>query len=122
MSIQDTIRSVREIGSIALLNKTDDELRGIICDIVNHNRAEEVKSFAATHLYSETSSKTVWRLDKNSNPMRYVWIIKEVTRFQDMPDLRKVEAEHVMCVDKAIASQLVDLLNSQEELSARFQY
>jgi hypothetical protein len=112
MEIRPIRESLKQVGSIALQGKSERELIEIACALSTELDDTERKFLSATSTYCETGAKTEWRVWEKSTAMRQVWIVKKVTRYSDTDD-PKVEEQHVMLIDRALAEQFVALLNTQ---------
>lgn len=106
---------VNTYGVSGIHRMTENEVRESVCLLAKELKDTQERYLSATHLYSETDSKTEWSVWEKSTGMRYVWIVKRVTRMAGS-DFEETEDSHVMLVDREIAPQMVELLNSQNQL------
>ena len=103
---------VKAYGIAGIYNKDEAELKQMVCTLAKELDETRTTYLSATFPYRETYAETEWRfLDLNPG-MRMVWITKHVRRMTGT-DFEQAIQENVMLVDRKIAPQMIELLNSQ---------
>lgn len=103
---------VKAYGVAGIYDKSEEELRLMVCTLAKELDETRTTYLSATFPYRETHAETDWRILDLNPGMRMVWITKHVKRMAGTEFEQAID-ENVMLVDRKIAPQMIDLLNSQ---------
>lgn len=115
-TIGNWISEIQNYGSIAIMELDKSSVEKILLHTIMGYHSRELEVFAAFHLYSETDSVTRWEINDVSPTLGVVWIQKVVTRMSSHPDLTTILRIDTLTVNREIAQEIVDVLNTQQKL------